>query len=365
METLDDLAQGQLMLLEAASLKRTCTPSVRKSGRLQREGMSLVSFSCNDYLGLAAHPRVVGAGASRLVSGNHPLYETLEAQLAAMKNTAAACVFGSGYLANIGTLQALVGSGDLIMADRLSHACMLDGARLTGATLYRFAHNGVEHCKALLEDSRKEHQRCIILTETVFSMDGDRAPLAELRALADEYDAWLVTDDAHGLGVMPCQGKNEAHVQIGTLSKAVGAYGGYACANANVVELLRNKARSFVFSTALPPAVLAGSMEALKIMCEDAELCAKPLENARYFTALTGMPEAQSAIVPVIMGETERVLGASAMLKEKGYYVAAIRPPTVPANTARLRFAFSAYHTRTQVEEVAAALLDGGYICAA
>ncbi len=197
MPALDDSLQQKLQVLQAKQQKRTLKPTGRMAGvKVRRDGKELISFSCNDYLGLSHHPEVVaaakaaldkygaGAGASRLVTGNYPLYDELETALAAYKHTAAACVFGSGYLANIGAIPALVGKGDLIVADKLVHACMLDGARLSGATLMRFAHNNLEHCRMLLEAARGEHHHCLILTETVFSMDGDRAPLEEIKALA-------------------------------------------------------------------------------------------------------------------------------------------------------------------------------------
>ncbi len=338
--------------------------------RVRRDGREFVSFSCNDYLGLAHHPEVVssarqaldrygaGAGASRLVTGSHPLYAELERLLAELKGADRALVFGSGYLANLGVISALAGKGDLILADRFCHASMRDGARLSGATVERFAHQSVEDCQSLLARHRAEFNRCLILTETVFSMDGDCAPIGRLADLARANDAWLLTDDAHGLGI--CS-SDPADVQIGTLSKAIGSYGGYVCASADVIAFLENRARSLIFSTGLPPATIAAAATAIRILQDDPILRQKPLENARQFTAALGREPAQSAIVPVVVGEAERALAASALLAANGLLAVAIRPPTVPAGTSRLRFAFSALHEAEPIERAAALLKGHGY----
>lgn len=373
MPALDTILQQKLALLEAKHLRRQIAVSAREDGMVvRRGGRQLVSFSYNDYLGLVRHPHVIaaartaleaygaGAGGARLLTGNHPLYDALEALLAQVKGTEAACVFGSGYLANIGAIPALVGAGDLIIADKLIHACSLDGAKLSGATLMRYAHNNIAHCRLLLAANRAEYQHCLILTETVFSMDGDCAPVAALAALAQEFNAWLMTDDAHGIPVAGYT--SPAAIQMGTLSKAVGSYGGYVCGSTTLVEYLRNAARSLVFATALPPATIAASIAALTVMQHDPALCAKPLEHARYFTSLLNLPEAQSAIVPVILKENDKAVAASKLLEERGFLVSAIRPPTVPENTARLRFAFSALHTREHIEQVATIIKSEGWL---
>ncbi len=373
MPALDEVLQQKLQVLAAKQQKRDTRASERGAGvTVTRGGKTLISFSCNDYLGLTHHPEVIaaaqaalakygtGAGASRLVTGNYPLYEELEQALAFHKETKSACVFGSGYLANLGAIPALVGAGDLILADKLAHACILDAARLSGATLMRFAHNNASHLRMLLEANRKEHHHCLIITETVFSMDGDLAPLAELNALAREFDTWLMTDDAHGLGIIP---PVKVDIHMGTLSKAVGNYGGYVCGSTALTEYLKTAARSLIYSTALPPATVAASIAALKIIGREPALRQKPLEHARHFTSLMGMKEAQSTIVPVIVKENETALKLSALLEEKGYLVAAIRPPTVPENTARLRFAFSALHEKKHIEAVVAILKEQGIAC--
>lgn len=371
MPALIDIAREQLASAARESLLRSVTETERLAGaRVRRGGKEYVSFSCNDYLGLAHDPRVIGAarealdrygagaGASRLITGSHPPYVELERVLAEIKGTERALVFGSGYLANLGVIPALVGRNDLILADRFSHACTWDGARLSGANVMRFAHNRVEHCHELLKQHRAGFDRCLILTETVFSMDGDCAPVAELGALAHDHDAWLMTDDAHGLGICSA---DPADVQMGTLSKAAGSYGGYVCARSEVIALLENRARSLLFATGLPPASVAAATAALRIMRDDQGLVKKPLENARRFTAALGRQPAQSPIVPVILGQAGAALAASAMLEAHGYLVVAIRPPTVPQGTARLRFAFSALHEEHDVDRSAALLKEHGH----
>ncbi|MDE3016342.1 MAG: 8-amino-7-oxononanoate synthase [Pseudomonadota bacterium] len=396
MPALDDTLQQKLRVLETKRRRRVLKETGRMDGvRVRRSGRELVSFSCNDYLGLSHRPEVTraakaaldmygaGAGASRLVTGNYPLYDKLEAALAKCRGTAAACVFGSGYLANIGTIPALVGAGDLIIADKFIHACMVDGARLSGATVMRFAHNNLAHCRMLLEANRPEHHHCLLLTETVFSMDGDRAPVSDLAALAKEFDGWLMVDGAHdfpspigrGWRIAPGEGGaisdaltsaplpgGEGVIQMGTLSKAAGSYGGYVCGSEALVEYLKNAARSLIYSTGLPPATVAASLAALEIMADEPELVKKPLENARMFTSLLGMKEAQSAIVPLVLKENDKALAAANLLEERGFLVSAIRPPTVPEHTARLRFAFSALHTTEQIEAVAKIVKEQGWL---
>jgi 8-amino-7-oxononanoate synthase len=376
MPTVDAFADAKLADLERRSLRRTLVDTARTDGVwMQRDGRRVLSFSCNDYLNLSQHPAVkaaaiaaieqygVGSGASRLVTGNHPLYAELEARLARLKGTEAACVFGSGYLANAGIIPALVGSDDLVLLDELSHACIWTGARLSRATVLPFRHNDVGHAEALLREHRGRHPRALIATEGVFSMDGDLAPLPELSTLARQFDAWLLTDDAHGLGVVGggrgssfafgAAERIDVPLQMGTLSKALGAYGGYLCASRAVIDLMRNRARTLIYSTALPPAVLAGAIAALDIIEREPAHAALPLAKARTFTRHAGLPEAESTIVPVVIGEAEATLAASDMLLEKGFLVVAIRPPTVPVGTARLRFAFAAGHPDDEIRRLA------------
>jgi 8-amino-7-oxononanoate synthase len=332
----------------------------------------MVSFCDNDYLGLSVNPRVIeagieatrkygtGAGAARLITGDNPLNEKLEARLAALKKAPAARVFGSGYLANAGAIPALVGAGDLIVMDELCHASMHAGARLSGARVLTFAHNSVAAAAQAL-GQRDGTSHALLLTETVFSMDGDIAPLNDLHEAARAAGAWMMTDDAHGLGVVALD--NPAEVQMGTLSKAVGAYGGYVAGPASFVELMASRARTFVYATGLPPGVLASALMALDVMEDEPALGAKALANARLFGRLIGRDKVESAIVPVILGDTDAAMNASAMLADQGMLVTAIRPPTVPEGTARLRVTFSARHEEADVRRLAALVLktlEGG-----
>jgi 8-amino-7-oxononanoate synthase len=372
MRSLDEFATGKLAALERARLRRSPVVTARDGIYAVRGGRRLLSFSCNDYLNLSRHPAIIkaaveaaerfgtGAGASRLVTGNHPLYEELERALARLKGTEAACVFGSGYLANTGIIPALVGDGDLVLVDELSHACMNGGAKLSGAMVLRYRHCDVAHAQALLAEHRAKHAHALIATDGVFSMDGDIAPLRALSDLGGRYDAWLLADDAHGLGVVGhgrgsafAGGGADVPLQMGTLSKAVGAYGGYLCASRAVIDLMRTRARTFIYSTGLPPPVIAAAIAALDLIARDRALTAEPLRKARLFTRALNIPEAESAIVPVIVGDTAATLAASAMLEDEGFLVVPIRPPTVPAGTARLRFAFTAAHPEAEIERLA------------
>ncbi len=368
MPTLNALASKKLADLEAVHLKRSLRMTLREDGvHVIRDGKRLISFSCNDYLGLTQHPQVkaaaiaaierygTGAGASRLVTGNHPLYGVLEEMLAQWKGEEACLVFGSGYLANLGLITALAGAGDCIIADKLVHACMVDGAKLSGAKLLRFKHNDMNDCRRLLELHRKKYTQCLLLTEGIFSMDGDRSPLLALLDMAEEFDATLLCDDAHVINHQPLT-INSRLIRMGTLSKALGAYGGYVCGPQIIMNYAQNAARTLVYSTALPPSTIAAAIAALSLLMDNPELAAKPQRNAEYFTKALGLPETQSPIVPIIIGDSARALEASALLEAEGFLVSAIRPPTVPPNTARLRVAFSALHTDAMIEMLAAAM---------
>ncbi|HZL40084.1 MAG TPA: 8-amino-7-oxononanoate synthase [Pseudolabrys sp.] len=374
MHSLDAFAQAKLDDLQRRHLRRALAETVREDGIwVGRAGKRLLSFSCNDYLNLTQHPAVkqaaiaaieeygAGSGASRLVTGNHPLYAQLEARLARIKQTEAACVFGSGYLANAGIIPVLIGRDGLVLADELSHACLFAGAQLSRGTVMTFRHNDVAHARELLAEHRAEHDHALIVTDGVFSMDGDLAPLGDLLALANEHDAWLMSDDAHGLGVVGGgRGSGFAgnmHIpislQMGTLSKALGAYGGYLCASAAVIDLIRNRARTLIYSTGLPPACVAAGIAALDLIEREPGYAALPVQKAKAFTQAAGLPAAQSPIVPVIVGEEEATLAASRMLADEGYLAAAIRPPSVPPGTARLRLTFTAQHPDEHIARLA------------
>lgn len=379
MHSLDQFAQDKLDGLKRRHLQRALTDTVRGDGIwVERDGRKLLSFSCNDYLNLTQHPAVkraavaaieeygAGSGASRLVTGNHPLYAQLEARLAQSKHTEAACVFGSGYLANTGIIPVLIGEDGLVLLDELSHACVYAGAQLSRGKMMTFRHNDVSHARELLATYRSGHDRALIITDGVFSMDGDLAPLEELLSLADEHDAWLMSDDAHGIGVLGGgHGSGfvgNTHIQIplqmGTLSKATGSYGGYLCASAPVIELMRNRARTLIYSTGLPPASVAAAIAALDMIEREPAYAALPVQKAKAFTRRAGLPEAQSPIVPVVMGDEETALAASRFLENEGYLVIAIRPPTVPAGTARLRLTFTAQHPDDEIGRLADIVRD-------
>ncbi|MGB0576174.1 MAG: 8-amino-7-oxononanoate synthase [Alphaproteobacteria bacterium] len=374
---IEQMARNKLAELEASALRRELSQTGRgEAGQATRNNHQMISFCCNDYLGMSQHPTVkqvasdavekygAGAGASRLVTGNHPLYDDLETRLARLKETEAALVFGSGYLANLGIPPVLAGSGDLILADELSHASMHAGIRASNADSLFYRHNDVADCQRLLEEQRDHYRHCLIMTEGVFSMDGDRAPLVDLCDLADRYDAWLMTDDAHGIGVLGNGRGSAAEVgvagriplQMGTLSKAVGSYGGFICAAQPVIDLLVNRARSLIYATGLPPAAVAAASAALEIIESDDDLVRIPMERARRFTQQLGLPEPESTIVPLITGTAEKALAASSLLAEEGILVTAIRPPTVPDGTARLRFTFAAHHSEDDIDRLVVAV---------
>jgi 8-amino-7-oxononanoate synthase len=374
MNTLDQFAQGKLDELQRRRLRRALSDTYREDGIwVEHNGRRLLSFSCNDYLNLTQHPAVkqaaiealkvygAGSGASRLVTGNHPLYAALEARLARIKQTEAAVVFGSGYLANAGIIPVLIGRDGLVLLDELSHACLYAGAQLSRGTVLTFRHNDVAQARELLARHRGEYDHALVVTDGVFSMDGDLAPLADLLALANEHHAWLMSDDAHGLGVVG-GGRGSSFIghthipvplQMGTLSKAVGAYGGYLCASAPVIDLMRNRARTLIYSTGLPPAIVAAAIAALDVVEREPGYAALPMQKAKAFTRAAGLSEAQSPIVPVIIGDERATVDASNKLMEEGFLGVAIRPPSVPAGTARLRLTFTALHPDDQIARLA------------
>jgi 8-amino-7-oxononanoate synthase len=373
MDSLDDFAAAKLAALDRGGLRRALVETDRGALHVERAGRRLLSFSCNDYLNFTQHPEIkaaaiaatkrhgVGSGASRLVTGNHTLYAELEARLARLKDAEAACVFGSGFLANAGIIPALIGPDDLVLVDELSHACIWAGARLSRATVLTYRHNDVGHAEELLCAHRGRHPHTLIATDGVFSMDGDLAPLVELGRLARRHDAWLLSDDAHGIGVVgggrgsTFAGAEPADVplQMGTLSKAIGAYGGYLCASRPVIDLMTNRARTLIYSTGLPPATVAAAIAALDLIARDPAYAARPLAKAKAFTRRAQLPEAQSPIVPIVLGSAQAALAASRQLEDEGFLVVAIRPPTVPDGTARLRLAFTAAHPDAEIERLA------------
>ncbi len=383
-QSLDQFAGQKLAALEQRNLRRTLVETERVGPiEVMRGGRRLISFSCNDYLNLSQHPDIkkaaiqatekwgVGVGASRLVTGNHPLFARLEERLARLKGAEAATVFGSGYLTNTGVIPALAGADDMVAVDELSHACIFAGAGLTKGVVHVFRHNDVDHLREILGARRADHPRALIVTDGVFSMDGDLAPLGALADAADEYDAWLMTDDAHGIGVVGGGrgssfvngGAGRVPLQMGTLSKAIGGYGGYLCASQAVIDLIRTRCRTFIYSTGLPPASLAAAIAALDLIESDPDYAALPVKKAKAFTRLLGLAEAESPIVPIVIGEAGPTLRAAQLLEDEGYLVVPIRPPTVPDGTARLRVTFTAAHDDADIERLAdiirTRILDG------
>ena len=377
-ESLDRFAKSKLKSLSTRGLYRSVVETYRADAvHIQRDGRDLISFCCNDYLGLTHHPEVkaaaaeaialygVGAGASRLITGNNPLYAELEKRLAELKGTEDSCVFGSGYMANSGILPALAGPEDLIVIDNLGHASMYMGARASRAKILTFRHNDTDDLAEILSRERNLVGRCIVMTEGVFSMDGDRAPLDTLADLCTNHEAWLMVDDAHGFGVLG-EGRGSAFeyhphpdvpLQMGTLSKAVGGYGAFLCASTSVIDFMKNRARSLIYTTGLPPSVIAAAIAGIKIIQRDPERVARPLKLAQLFCSRLGLASPQSAIVPVVIGEEDAALVASKILEERGFLVTPIRPPTVPAGTSRLRFTFTAEHTEAQVAALVGAVI--------
>lgn len=377
--SLERFAADKLAGLDRRQLRRRPVETRRRDAvRVERGGRELLDFCSNDYLGLAHDPRVKaaasaavqdwgsGAGASRLVTGGHPLLFELERRLAGFKGTEDCILFGSGYLANLAIAPALVGRDDLILIDALAHACLHAGARLSGARVELYRHNDIADLQQKLEANRRHARHAMILTDGVFSMDGDIAPLPGILALSEEHDAWTLVDDAHGIGVV-ADGRGTAHafappaaapLQMGTLSKALGSYGGYLCASERVCELLRSRARPLVFTTALPPASAAAALAALDIVEAEPALTRRPLELARRFCRKAGLAEPVTPIVPVVLGSEQAALDASAQLDLQGFLVTPIRPPTVPAGTARLRITFCAAHREADIDRLAAALVS-------
>jgi 8-amino-7-oxononanoate synthase len=372
--------EAQLADLKSRSLLRRLRTIDSPQQPVIRSGnRDLVNFSSNDYLGLATEPSLreaakqavdefgVGAGASRLICGTLPPHARLEQKLAEFKRTRAALAFSSGYAAALGTIGALAGRNDVIILDKLSHASLIDGARLSGATVRVFPHNHVGKLESHVKWAREQQPdaRILIVTESVFSMDGDCAPLAEIVEIKTRYGAMLMLDEAHAVGVIGDHGRGladrmgiagQVDIQMGTLSKAIGVSGGYICANQNIIDLLVNKARSLIYSTAPPPAIAAAATAAVDFLMSDPgnDRIQKLRDNVNLLAEkLPGDflkdSSRQSAIVPVIIGSEETAIAASQWLFETGFFVPAVRYPTVAKGTARLRVTLSAAHTPVQI----------------
>jgi 8-amino-7-oxononanoate synthase len=377
----DEFLRIELERVEKAGLRRFLRVLDSPQGpEVSCDGRVLTNFSSNDYLGLAAHPKLQvaarkaleeagsGAGASRLVCGTHSRHQQLEVALSRFKGAEAALSFSSGYAAALGTIPALVANGDVVILDKLCHACLVDGARLSGASMRVFPHNRIEKLESHLRWAAEARPaaRVLVLVESVYSMDGDRAPLCEIVDLKDRFGAWLLVDEAHGIGVVGTHGRGLAdetgvsdriEVQMGTLGKALGSCGAYICGTAALRDYLINRARSFIFSTAPPPHCVAASCAAVELLesKEGGALVKKLQENISALAHGLRAP-AQSAIFPVIVGREDLALDASRMLVEKGFLVPAIRYPTVARNSARLRITVTAAHALEMIENLVSAV---------
>jgi 8-amino-7-oxononanoate synthase len=361
-------------------LRQRHTLQSAQSPHIVVDGKSYLSFCSNDYLGLANHPQLVravqqgaeqygvGAGAAHLVSGHFSSHHQLELELASFVDKPAALLFSTGYMANLGVVQALVGKDDTVFADKFNHASLNDAMLLSRATVKRYRHNDMTQLAQLLKQAKSG--RKLVITDAVFSMDGDLALLPELLALCEQHDAWLLIDDAHGFGVLGEQGRGSlSHfgisskriIYMGTLGKAAGVFGAFVAAEQIVIDTLVNHARSYIYTTATPPALASAMLESLQLIIGGDALRAH-LQSliAQLRNGLRGLPWAvmpsATAIQPLLVGDNQAALNMSNELRERGIWVAAIRPPTVPQGTARLRITLSAAHSAADVTRLIEAL---------
>ena len=384
---LEQRLSKELAAIESAGLTRRRRMLESSCGRLVTvDGKKLLNFASNDYLGLASNPEIsqalavgakqwgAGSGASHLVSGHLAPHEALEKEIAAFTGFPRALTFSTGYLANLAVTPSLAGRGDAVFADKLNHASLIDAmqqAKANGAEVQRYPHNDMAALEKMLAASTAAHK--IIVSDTVFSMDGDLAPLPLLYALAEQYDAWLVLDDAHGFGVLGEQGKGSlAHFNLpsarrillmGTLGKAAGVGGAFVAGSEIAIEYLLQKGRSYIFTTAQPPAIACALSKSLQLIQNGDALRANLNTRIRQLRdELTGLPlhllPSITAIQPLIVGANEATVTLSKALWERGLWVPAIRPPTVPKGTARLRISLSAAHTAEDIETLSTALKE-------
>jgi 8-amino-7-oxononanoate synthase len=372
----------EILALEAKGLRRSLkTLSGKQSSRIILNGREVLNFCSNNYLALAEDARLVeaaiacmkregfGSGASRLVCGNMNAHELLERELAEFKGEECALVFSTGYMANVGIISALMNREDIIFSDKLNHASIIDGINLSQAEFKRYPHCDMDALEAMLKSCDVRFRRRWIITDTVFSMDGDIAPLDKIVELAKRYDGHVMIDDAHGFGVLGKNGKGALEhfaltegvdVQMGTLSKAAGSFGAYCCGKRNLIDLLINKSRSFIYTTALPPAVAAASHRAIQIIRDEPDRRKKLWQNAEYIRGQLdslgfNTMASTTPIIPVLVKDAKLVVEFSKRLLDRGIFVAAIRPATVPAHTARLRLTVTCAHTLEDLRKTVAA----------
>jgi 8-amino-7-oxononanoate synthase len=343
------------------------------SNRIVAEGKTFLNLSSNNYLGLSSHPRVkeaaiqaiqhygIGTGASALISGHTKLHQKLAEKIAQLKGTEAALLFSTGYMANLGTLSALLGDGDLVYVDRLSHASIIDGCRLSRATLRVYPHKDAQ---SLARHLKRARPPALIVTDGVFSMDGDLAPLPEIVQLAKQHEAMVMVDDAHATGVLGLTGRgtiehfgleNQVPIQMGTLSKALGAFGAYVAGSKDLITYLINRARSYIYTTALPTPMVAASLAALDLIQKEPQIRQQLWDNCAYYklgikTLGYNTLESETPIVPLLIGESTLALKMSEELLAHGVYAPAIRPPTVPQGMARIRTSVMSTHTREDLD---------------
>ena len=374
MEEIESLLQKR----KQDDLYRTLKPAQsRKEGRIKFKDKEYLDFSSNDYLGLSNHPDLknavitaterlgIGAAASRLLSGDLEIHHRLEEKVAKFKAKESALLFNSGYQANAGIISALCQKGDVIFSDKLNHASIIDGILLSGARFFRFLHNDMNHLEYLLKKERFKFKNSLIITESVFSMDGDKSSLSDLVNLKERYDCRLLADEAHATGIFGKTGAGVVEQEglcgrveliMGTFSKALGSFGGYLACSAKIREYLINSCRSFIYSTALPPAIIAANIASINLVKKEPHRRKILLENANYFQKSLKEKGLQvrgnSQIVPLIVGSSQKAIELSDFLKSKSYWALAIRPPTVPKNEARLRFSLTYNHTREALSQL-------------
>lgn len=363
-------------LKDRALLREFRTIESAQDTCIQINGKSYLSFCSNNYLGLANHPKIKqaaieaihqygwGAGASRLVSGNMRLHQELEKKIAEFKGTEAALLFPTGYMANLGALCTFVSRGDIVIGDKLNHASIIDGCRQSGADFRVYPHKNITQLASLLQRS-SGYRRRLVVTDSVFSMDGDTAPLPEITDIARKYDAIVMVDDAHATGVFGKQGRGltehyglegKIDIVMGSFSKAIGSIGGFIAGNKHLIDFLKNKARPFIYTTALPPAVCAASLAGLTLIQEDPSLIDRLWKNITYLKSqlleFLNTTSAESPIIPLIAGSAEDAVRLSIKLFENGILIPAIRPPTVPPGTSRLRISLMATHTKDDIDRL-------------
>ncbi len=372
----------ELFELRKEDLYRDFRTVESRQGRIVSvHGRDLLCFCSNNYLDLASDRRIIdaaisaareygiGAGASRLISGNMYLHNKLETALADFKRSEKSIVFPTGYMANVGTISALVGPDDTVIIDRLVHASIIDGAKLSGAKMKVYKHCDMESLRDALEHSRT-YRRRLIVTDSVFSMDGDLAPLIDIINLARKYDAMTMVDEAHATGVFGATGRgviehfgveDQVDIVMGTLSKAIGCFGGYVCGSKHLIDYIRNRARSFIYTTAIPPAVCAAAMKAIEIIDTEPERRDRLWRNVSYFRLSIdderyNLMNSSSQIIPILLGDAGLTLHKSRRLYKEGFLVSAIRPPTVPKGQARLRLSLMSSHTEEDIDTLLSVL---------